>query len=83
MGNRAISDDQVFRLSKLVQSVIDRRVGRVFSGGGMVGARISGLGRCGLFYTLYADLSRTMREHAQYGLRLHIWLDGTEFGALE
>jgi hypothetical protein len=38
MGNRAISDDQIFRLSKLFQGVIDRRVGRVIARRRMVGA---------------------------------------------
>jgi hypothetical protein len=38
MGNRAISDDQIFRLSKLAQSVIDHRGAGFAPGGGMVGA---------------------------------------------
>jgi hypothetical protein len=38
MGNRAISDDQIFRLSKLFQSVIDHRGAGCSPGGGMVGA---------------------------------------------
>jgi hypothetical protein len=38
MGNRAISDDQIFRLSKLFHGVIDHHAAGCTSGGGIVGA---------------------------------------------